>query len=171
MELNGEPIEPGKQRDSRVSVRVALVILLDGKLLLALHEKEGRSYWVFPGGRVQYGETLEACGRRELMEETNLRIRVGHLLYVTDRQSGETQEVGVYFRGYPAGGEMSMGMDPEAAGRHVLRRLALVTAQEFRDLEVLPPEVKAAVREDWSCGFPAAGRYLGRQDGDKTNGA
>ena len=150
----------GKVRDSRIDVRVAIVLEFDRRVLLARHEKGGRSYWVFPGGRLRYGETLEECGRRELREEANIDIRVGPLLYVCDRTSSRRQDVNVFFRGYPAGGEPRLGSDPEDPRGEVLKEIALVTADELRRMNVLPAEVKDAVLEDWESNFPAGGRYL-----------
>jgi len=39
------------------------------KLLLAKHEKMEKSYWVLPGGVVEFGESLDFALRRELFEE------------------------------------------------------------------------------------------------------
>ena len=150
-----------KKRDPRISVRVALLVELGDRILLAMHEKGGRQYWVFPGGRLTYGETLEECGRRELMEEGNIQVRVGSLLYLSDRSSEGRVDVNLFFRGYLEGGDLKLGNDPEVRGDKVLKRLAFVSAEEFRALEVFPPEVKRAVLNDWGGGFPATGRYLG----------
>jgi 8-oxo-dGTP pyrophosphatase MutT (NUDIX family) len=150
-----------KNRDARVSVRVAIVLEHERKVLIVMHDKGGRSYWVFPGGRLQHGETLEECGRRELREETHIDIRVGPLLYVSDRTSGETKEVNLFFRGYIDSGSPSLGIDPEAGKEGaVLKNLAFVTADELQRMDVLPPEIKEAVLEDWESGFRAVGRYI-----------
>jgi len=41
--------------------------------------------WSLPGGAVDVGETLEACIRRELREETGLDVEVGPVIEVFDR--------------------------------------------------------------------------------------
>jgi 8-oxo-dGTP diphosphatase len=149
-----------KDRDPRVSVRIALIIRTGDRILLARHEKEGRSYWVFPGGRLEYGETLEECGRRELLEEAGIDVRIGHLLYLTDRTAEGTQDVNLFFRGYLEEGRPELGNDPEDHGGRVLKQLALVSHQELGELDIFPPEAKAAVLEDWENGFTNAGKYL-----------
>jgi hypothetical protein len=42
-----------------IRIRVAGLIVKDGRLLLVAHEKNGRRYWLVPGGGVDYGEHEE----------------------------------------------------------------------------------------------------------------
>lgn len=61
----------------------AVIFHKNEKLLLARHEKLDRSYWVLPGGGVQFGESLDFALRRELFEELNFdEVIVDDLLYV-----------------------------------------------------------------------------------------
>lgn len=56
-------------------VEVAAVILRDGPLMLVTRRPEGTffgGWWEWPGGKLEPGETLEQCARRELLEETGL---------------------------------------------------------------------------------------------------
>ena len=51
-----------------------------GIVLLRRGIEPGYGKWVFPGGYVDRGETLEGAARRETLEEINLDIRVGALV-------------------------------------------------------------------------------------------
>lgn len=62
----------GGRRQIRTVAR-ALVILEDFILLQRLDYTD--AHWFFPGGGVEFGETLEAAVRRELDEELALGIR------------------------------------------------------------------------------------------------
>jgi A/G-specific adenine glycosylase len=60
-------------------VVTAAVLQRAGKVLLAKRPSKGLlgGMWEFPGGKVEAGETLEACLGREIREETGAEIRVG----------------------------------------------------------------------------------------------
>lgn len=64
--------ETGARRRIRVAAR-ALVLLDEHILLQRLDYTD--AYWYFPGGEVEFGETLEQSIRRELAEEISLDVR------------------------------------------------------------------------------------------------
>ena len=70
------PLRP--KRASRPTIRAAVVVLEDrGRWLVQRRPATGLlpGLWEFPGGRVEKGETAEEAARRELQEETGLRVR------------------------------------------------------------------------------------------------
>jgi ADP-ribose pyrophosphatase YjhB (NUDIX family) len=72
------------EETKKTRIRVAALVVRDGKILLAEHEKGGRRYWLLPGGGMEYGESVEETLKRELVEEAGLDIEVGDLLWVVD---------------------------------------------------------------------------------------
>ncbi|HAT72514.1 MAG TPA: 8-oxo-dGTP diphosphatase MutT [Elusimicrobia bacterium] len=60
----------------------AAVIEKDGKIFIA-RRKPGDTLagkWEFPGGKIEPGETPEACLRRELMEEFGVDTKIGEFI-------------------------------------------------------------------------------------------
>lgn len=56
-------------------IGVGVIILKDGKVLLGQRKNaHGEGSWAFPGGRLEFGESLEACAMREVLEETGLTL-------------------------------------------------------------------------------------------------
>jgi ADP-ribose pyrophosphatase YjhB (NUDIX family) len=53
-------------------IRVSAILRRDSRVLLVRHEKQGREYWLLPGGGVGGGETLVAALKRELAEELGI---------------------------------------------------------------------------------------------------
>ena len=65
----------------------ALIVDEAGRLFLAQRgpqAKNERGMWEFPGGSVEFGETLRAALQREIREEFGVEIKVGALLDVVD---------------------------------------------------------------------------------------
>ncbi|MBI2674309.1 MAG: NUDIX hydrolase [Candidatus Yanofskybacteria bacterium] len=56
-------------------MRVAGIIIKEGRILLMRRVKNGEEYYVFPGGSVEGGESPEEALEREIKEELNLDIR------------------------------------------------------------------------------------------------
>jgi ADP-ribose pyrophosphatase YjhB (NUDIX family) len=64
-------------------VAVGTLGTLDGKIILLRRGIEpAYGHWVFPGGYVDRGETLEDAGIRETREEVNLDVKIESLLNV-----------------------------------------------------------------------------------------
>lgn len=57
----------------------AAIIEQNGKILIAQRAKNDALFgkWEFPGGKVEAGETLHECLKRELFEELNIHAEVG----------------------------------------------------------------------------------------------
>jgi 8-oxo-dGTP diphosphatase len=66
-------------------VMATAIIKKNGKYLMlkrSKHNKLYAGYWQFPEGGIKYGETSEQALRRELREETGLKVKRARLLGV-----------------------------------------------------------------------------------------
>lgn len=53
-------------------MRASAIIIKDKKILLVHRKRNGKEYWVLPGGRIEEGENGEEAILREVREETGL---------------------------------------------------------------------------------------------------
>ncbi len=67
-------------------IGVAVIRDQAGQILIDRRRQEGLlgGLWEFPGGKVEPGETIEACIKREIQEELGIEIEVGDRLIVID---------------------------------------------------------------------------------------
>jgi 8-oxo-dGTP diphosphatase len=63
------------KKQKRPYIGVAVIVIRDGRVLLGRRKNShGAGTWQFPGGHLEFGETIEACAQRELFEETGLSV-------------------------------------------------------------------------------------------------
>jgi 8-oxo-dGTP pyrophosphatase MutT (NUDIX family) len=70
-------IQPLDNAAYRFPVSAKGVLCHDGRVILV---GNSRGEWELPGGKLELGETPEACVARELAEELDVRVAVGPLL-------------------------------------------------------------------------------------------
>lgn len=59
---------------------VGIAVVQNGKILFGKRKgSHGSGLWSFPGGHLEFGESVEDCARRELAEETGLKALSIHL--------------------------------------------------------------------------------------------
>ena len=139
-----------------VRIRAAAIIVQDERVLLVKHAKDGRAYWLLPGGGVDFGESLSEALVRELEEETQLDIRPGALVLVNDSiaPDGERHVVNLCFTADIVGGTLGVGEDPRVVG------VEFVPIEDLSGLTLYPAfnqELATACREN----FPHRAEYLG----------
>ena len=93
--------------------RARVIIIRDGALALIERHRDGRPYYVFPGGGIEPGETPEAAAAREALEELGLVVTVGPCVAETIA-AGDRQH---FFLATPIGGSFGTGRGAEVTGR------------------------------------------------------
>ncbi len=62
--------------ENRPKIGIGIIVIKDNKVLLGKRKNvHGDGSWSFPGGHLEFNEGIEDCARREVMEETGIRIR------------------------------------------------------------------------------------------------
>jgi len=76
------PMTESKAPIPHKHIGVAVIWNDQGQVLIDRRKQEGLlgGLWEFPGGKIEVGETVEACIRREIQEELGIDIAVGELL-------------------------------------------------------------------------------------------
>ncbi len=104
--------------ESKTRIRVAVLLRKGGQVLLVRHQKPHSTYWLLPGGGLEYCESIEQCARREMMEELGLQIQLGDLVYVSESIPPDRHRhvLNLYYEGAITGGELRLGDEEVLAG-------------------------------------------------------
>ncbi|MEW5873322.1 MAG: NUDIX domain-containing protein [Chloroflexota bacterium] len=100
-----EQFTPGEPGESQPRLAASVVVMQDGKLVLARHEDF--DVWCLPGGGVEAGETLAQAARREVEEETGLQVKLTRLVGIYSEPQVFLRGIHiVQFAGYASGGTL-----------------------------------------------------------------
>lgn len=154
-----------------MSVRAATIrnaakalILRDRTVLLQLCRIDGRVVHLLPGGTQEFGESLADTVRREVLEETGLRVDVGEPVWVREfiarnhLPGDDDQSVEIFFRCTPeAGAEPGRGSLPDTAQIGV----RWVPFDELPAITMWPEAVRRRLIAWDKDGHPLTPAYLG----------
>jgi len=60
----------------RPLVGIAVMVIKDNRVLFGKRRNaHGSGTWAFPGGHLEFNESIEDCARREVSEETGIQIK------------------------------------------------------------------------------------------------
>ena len=142
-----------------IKIRVAVIIVKDGRVLLARHKRGDFTYWVLPGGTAEEGECLHETGRREIKEETALDVALQKLAFVGEvmLEKRELHIIDFFFTGVITNGELHF------APQDSIQEIRFFTPQEASTLLLLPDGIKAHLLEGLKNGFGQT-KYLTMQE-------
>ena len=104
------------QYGNRLRLRVCGLCRQGDALLMVKHTgmlSESGIFWSPPGGGLAYGESVIEALEREFLEETNLTISVGNLLFVHEFLEPPLHAVELFFEVNIISGNLQTGYDPE----------------------------------------------------------
>lgn len=57
-------------------IGIGVIVIKNNKVLLGKRKNShGEGSWCFPGGHLEFNEEIEECGKREVLEETGIKIK------------------------------------------------------------------------------------------------
>jgi 8-oxo-dGTP diphosphatase len=62
--------------EDRPMIGIGVIVIKNNKVLLGKRKNShGEGSWCFPGGHLEFNEEIEECGKREVLEETGIKIK------------------------------------------------------------------------------------------------
>lgn len=128
-----------KHLKNRNRPRAAVLIIDNDRILLIHRFKNGRKYYVIPGGGIKKNESIEEAAIREIKEETGFDITLDKKLWEFENR-GNLEH---YFLATNFSGILKLG-GPELKrmSEKDVYRLTWVPLSKLEQINLLPEEIK-----------------------------
>jgi 8-oxo-dGTP diphosphatase len=136
-------------------MRAAVVLVDGGSVALIERVRDGRRYYLFPGGQVGPGEAPEDAAVREAREELGLDVEITRLVARATFGGSEQR----YYLARKTGGAFGAGEGDEMTGEDFAGsgsyRAVLWPIAALATIEVRPAELALTVERSAAAGWPA----------------
>ncbi len=128
------------------------IVIRDGFILLIYRLKNGKEYFVLPGGGIEMNETSEQAVLREVKEEAGITIKPEKLIYELIESSGAKQDFWLcfYIEGEPNLSQDSIEKQIESEVN--VYRPQWFDLKKINEIILLPPLIKEALVCDIKAG-------------------
>ncbi len=99
-------VQCGRQYFPKIEPAIIVLVSRGDEYLLAKHAKRTTSVWTCIAGFVETGETVESCVRREVLEETGIKVK--DVRYVASQSWPFPDQLMLAFRAEYDGGEIKV---------------------------------------------------------------
>ncbi len=126
-------------------IKCRAVILHQGKLLLVKHAHD-TSFSALPGGHLEWGENLQNCLERELVEELGIKPKIGRLLYVNTYSQTDGKHYLEFFFEVLNGEDYANSTTTETSHAYELAEKLWVSPKD--DVRILPEKFDKDFKEN-----------------------
>lgn len=136
----------------KVGVRPCAVLIENNQVLCISCKYEDGEYFLFPGGGLEAGETMEEAAVREMFEETGLIVKIKKMIYVNDwikDRKTNTRVLNIFFLVERKGGEIIPG---EKDGGKV-KEIKWIDLKNIKHLDMRPKFIADNLYADYKKGF------------------
>lgn len=121
---------------NQLRVRVCGICIDGNRILLVNHSGLSHGdFWAPPGGGIKFGESAEACLKREFKEETGLNVEIRDFLFASEFIHEPLHAVELFFLTILRGGTLKKGVDPEMGSDQIIQEVRFFDWEEIDQLK------------------------------------
>jgi 8-oxo-dGTP pyrophosphatase MutT (NUDIX family) len=136
--------------------RARAIVIRNQHIALIKRYRDGRTYYVIPGGGMEAGEKPEQTAIRESFEELGLEVAIERLLAKVIYHGREQY----YFLARVRGGHFGTGQGPEMTGKYPPERGTYtpvwIPLKEIQEINLFPPSIAALLARAMLEGWPVS---------------
>jgi len=153
-----------KQKQT-INLGVRVIIIQNNKVLVVCQRKpNNQDVYILPGGGIHTNEDIFTAAKREVQEESCLKIKPVKLLYLKELFGPNLHSFEFYVLGKIISGRLKLGHDPELShDSQILKKIIFVPFKDLKKLKFYPQELRIKLVKDWQKKFKNIDSYLGVQ--------
>ena len=132
----------------KIGIRPASVTVYNGKVLLVRSEYHREEFYLFPGGGLEFGETIEEGVIRETLEETGVKIKIKQLMHVNEyiyRNDFSKRSITPFFLAEVDG---ESKINPQTNDGNKIKEALWVNIEDLEKIDVRPKIIAESLRLD-----------------------
>lgn len=123
----------------KIGIRPATIVIKDEKVLLVSSRYHGEEFYLFPGGGVEFGETIEEAAIRETFEETGVKVKIKNLFHVNEyiyAKDWNKRSVSMFFIA-----EVVEILEPTTNDNGKIKEVRWIKLSELDDYDIKPKRI------------------------------
>lgn len=136
----------------KIDVRPATIVIENDKVLVVESKYGEEEFYLFPGGGIEYGETIEETAIRETLEETGYQVKVIKPVYINeyiDERDKSQRVINIFFLAKLTGKERKKACDD--GGK--IKQVRWVPIKKLKEIDIRPRMIKENLEKDYKEAF------------------
>lgn len=132
----------------KIGIRPATIIIDNGRVLLVKSKYQNEEFYLFPGGGLEFGETIEEGAIRETLEETGLKVKIKSLFHVNEyiyRSDWNKRSVSFFFIAEPIEGNI---LNPQTNDQGKITEVVWIPLEDLEKIDVKPKRIVKMISEN-----------------------
>lgn len=128
----------------KIGIRPATIVIKEGKVLLVRSKYKKEEFYLFPGGGMEFGETIEKAAIRETLEETGVKVNIKDLFHVNEYiypEDWNKRSISMFFLA-----EVTEISDPTTDDEGKIKEVVWIKLSNLDKYDVRPKRVKEMIK-------------------------
>jgi 8-oxo-dGTP diphosphatase len=123
----------------KIGIRPATIVIKDENVLLVSSKYQDEEFYLFPGGGMEFGETIEEAAVRETFEETGVKVKIKDLFHVNEyiyADDWNKRSVSIFFLA-----EVVEILEPTTDDKGKIKEIRWIKLSELDNYDVKPKRI------------------------------
>ena len=133
----------------KIGIRPATITIKENKVLLVRSKYNGKEFFLFPGGGLEFGETIEEGAIRETFEETGIRVKIKKLIHINEyiyKNDWANRSITLFFLAEPIDDD-KINIQTKDGGK--IKEALWVDIEELDTIDLRPKIIAKAIKNNF----------------------